>query len=147
MQKRNAPPFRYSRLGKWAGKTTINDKDTPNGTRVGETEIDLLAIDRGEMAYLVGECKYIAEPFTYDEYHKTRAKLTHLEESAEFYYALFSRSGFEEKVIAEAEANRNIQLFDLPQIVNYGQCYLVENSNLPVRRKKMGSYVISVSYY
>ena len=35
------------------------------------------------------------------------------------YYALFSRSGFDEKVQAEAEANNSIQLFDLPQIVNY----------------------------
>ena len=119
MQKKNALPFRYSRMGKWTGKTTIYDKDAPNGTRVGETEIDLLAIDRGETAYLVGECKYKAEPFTYGEYHKTRVKLTPLKERTEFYYALFSRSGFEEKLIAEAKANSNVQLFDLPQLVHY----------------------------
>jgi len=29
------------------------------------------------------------------------------------------RSGFEEKVLAEAEENSNIQLFDLAQIVNF----------------------------
>ena len=119
MQKKNALPFRYSRMGKWTGKTTIYDKDAPNGTRVGETEIDLLAIDRGETAYLVGECKYKVEPFTYGEYHKTRVKLNPLKEKAGFYYALFSRSGFEEKAIAEAKLNSNIQLFDLPQIVHY----------------------------
>jgi len=50
MQKKNALPFRYSRMGKWTGKTTIYDKDALNGTRVGETDIDLLAIDRGETA-------------------------------------------------------------------------------------------------
>lgn len=119
MQKKNALPFRYSRMGKWTGKTTIYDKDTPNGTRVGETEIDLLAIDRGETAYLVGECKYKVDPFTYVEYHKTRVKLTPLKEKADFYYALFSRSGFDEKVIAETKSNSNVQLFDLPQIVHY----------------------------
>ena len=86
---------------------------------MGETEIDLLAIDRGETAYLVGECKYKVEPFTCGEYQKTRVKLSPLKEKAAFYYAIFSRSGFEEKVIAEAEANGNIQLFDLPQIVHY----------------------------
>ena len=119
MQKKNALPFRYSRMGKWTGKTTIYDKDAPNGTRVGETEIDLLAIDRGETAYMVGECKYKGDPFTYGEYHKTRVKLSPLKEKAGFYYALFSKSGFEEKVIAEAEAKEEVQLFNLSQIVQY----------------------------
>ena len=119
MQKKNTLPFRYSRMGKWTGKTTIYDKDAPNGTRVGETEIDLLAIDHGETAYLVGECKYRTESFSFGEYHKTRVKLTPLKGKADFYYALFSRSGFDEKVVAEAKANSNVQLFDLPQIVHY----------------------------
>ena len=119
MQKQNALPFRYSKMGRWTGKTTIYDKDAPNGMRVGETEIDLLAIGPGENEYLVGECKYKVDPFTYSEYHKTRAKLTPIKENATFYYALFSRSGFDEKVQAEAETNSSIQLFDLPQIVNY----------------------------
>ena len=119
MQKKNALPFRYSKMGKWTGKTTIYDKDAPNGMRVGETEIDLLAIGRGDKEYLVGECKYKVEPFTYGEYHKTKVKLTPLKEKAAFFYALFSRSGFEDKVLAEAESNGNIQLFGLAQIVNY----------------------------
>ena len=119
MQKQNALPFRYSKMGRWTGKTTIYDKDAPNGIRVAETEIDLLAIGRSEKEYLVGECKYKVEPFTYGEYHKTRVKLTPLKEKAEFFYALFSRSGFDDKLAAEAEASSNIQLFDLSQIVRY----------------------------
>jgi len=119
MQKQNVLPFRYSKMGRWTGKTTIYDKDAPNGMRVGETEIDLLAIGPGENEYLVGECKYKVDPFTYSEYHKARVKLTPVKENATFYYALFSRSGFDEKVQAEAEAHSSIQLFDLPQIVNY----------------------------
>lgn len=118
-QKKNALPFRYSRMGKWTGKTTIYDKDEPSGMRVGETEIDLLAIAHGETAYLVGECKYKTDPFSFVEYYKTRVKLTPLKEKANFYYALFSRSGFDEKIVAEAEANSNVQLFNLPQIVHY----------------------------
>lgn len=118
MQKNNTLPFRYSKMGRWTGKTTIYDKDA-NRKRIGETEIDLLAIGHGEKEYLVGECKYKVEPFTLGEYHKTRVKLTPLKEKAEFFYALFSRSGFEDKVIAEAESNGNIQLYNLEQIVNY----------------------------
>lgn len=119
MQKQNALPFRYSKMGRWTGKTTIYDMDAPNGMRVAETEIDLLAIGRSEKEYLVGECKYKVEPFTYGEYHKTIVKLTPLKEKAEFFYALFSRSGFDDKLAAEAEASSNIQLFDLSQIVRY----------------------------
>ena len=119
MQKQNALPFRYSKIGKWTGKTTLYDKDAPNKMRVGETEIDLLAIGRGEKEYLVGECKYKVEPFTYAEYYKTKVKLTPLKETAAFFYALFSRSGFDDKVLAETEANTDLQLFTLPQIVNY----------------------------
>lgn len=117
MQKKNALPFRYSKMGKWTGKTTIYDKDAPNEMRVGETEIDLLAIGREE--YLVGECKYKAAPFTYGEYHKTKVKLAPVKEKATFFYALFSRSGFDDKVIAEAEADSSIRLYNLAQIVHY----------------------------
>ena len=119
MQKKNALPFRYSKMGRWTGKTTIYDHTSSNGMRVGETEIDLLAIGCGEKDYLVGECKYKNEPFTFGEYHKTKTKLTPLKEKSSFYYALFSRSGFEDKIFAEAEDNDHIQLFDLAQIVNY----------------------------
>lgn len=119
MQKKNALPFRYSKMGRWRGKTTIYDKDAQNGMRMGETEIDLLAIGRGEKEYLVGECEYKVDPFTLSEYYKTRVKLTPFKEKAAFFYALFSRSGFEDKVIAEAENSDNIQLYDLGQIVNY----------------------------
>lgn len=119
LQKKNALPFRYSKMGKWTGKTTIYDKNARNGMRIGETEIDLLAIGRGEKDYLVGECKYKVEPFTFGEYLKTRIKLTPLKETATIYYALFSKSGFDDKLIAEAESNDTVQLYHLRQIVNY----------------------------
>ena len=119
MQKQNELPFRYSKMGKWIGRTTIRDKDAPNGMRVGETEIDLLAIGRGAAEYLVGECKFKKSPFDYSEYLNTTAKLTPLKEGATFYYALFSESGFDEKITAEAEQEENLKLYDLHQIVNY----------------------------
>ena len=90
-------------MGRWTGKTTVRDKERENGLRVAETEIDLLAIGRGAKEYLVGECKFKQTPFNYSEYLDTTAKLTPQKEHTKFYYALFSESGFDEKIIAEAE--------------------------------------------
>lgn len=115
-QKENALPFRYAKMGRWMGKTTVRDEKALNGLRVAETEIDLLCIDRDAKQYLVGECKFKKNPFSYAEYLDTLAKLEPLKKDAEFYYALFSESGFEQKVIDCAKDNRT-QLFSLEQIV------------------------------
>lgn len=115
-QKENALPFRYAKMGRWMGKTTVRDEKAPNGLRVAETEIDLLCIDRDAKQYLVGECKFKKNPFSYAEYLDILAKLEPLKKDAAFYYALFSESGFEQKVIDCAKDNRT-QLFSLEQIV------------------------------
>lgn len=119
MQKKNELPFRYSKMGRWTGKTTVRDKDAPKGVRVAETEIDILGIGKGGKEYLVGECKFKNTPFDYSEYLDTVTKLTPLKEGAKFYYALFSESGFDSKVVSEADDNDNITLYNLNQIVNY----------------------------
>ena len=46
MQKKNELPFRYAKMGRWTGKTTVRDEKAANGLRVAETEIDLLGIIR-----------------------------------------------------------------------------------------------------
>ena len=46
------------------------------------------------------------------------AKLTHEKENSKFYYALFSESGFDKKILTEAKAVENIYLYDLNAIVN-----------------------------
>ena len=119
MQKKNELPFRYSKMGRWTGKTTVREKDASKGVRVAETEIDILGIGKGSKEYLVGECKFKNTPFDYSEYLDTVTKLTPLKEDAKFCYALFSESGFDSKVISEADANDNITLYNLKQIVNY----------------------------
>lgn len=118
-QKKNELPFRYSKMGRWTGKTTVRDKDAPKGVRVAETEIDILGIGKGGKEYLVGECKFKNTPFDYSEYLDTVTKLTPLKDSAKFYYALFSESGFDDKVVSEAGNNDNITLYNLNQVVNY----------------------------
>lgn len=118
LQKKNALPFRYAKMGRWMGKTTIWDEEAKNGFRVAETEIDLLCIGRGAKDYLVGECKFKGRPFRYAEYLDTAAKLTPLKQQANFYYVLFSENGFDERLIAEA-AMKKIWLYTLGEIVNY----------------------------
>ena len=119
MQKNNLLPFRYAKMGRWIGKTTVRDNSTKNGLRLADTEIDLLGIGKDNAEYLVGECKFKNSPFTYSEYLDTKAKLTPLKEKAEFYYALFSESGFDENVINEAEKDKRIQLYEMATIVNF----------------------------
>ena len=117
--KRNALPFRYSKIGRWFGRTTVRDEHTDTGLRTAETEIDLLAIDRQEKNYLVGECKFKKQPFRYSEYLNTVAKLTPHKNKSTFYYALFSESGFDEKIKEIAREDRTLQLYDLDEIVQY----------------------------
>ena len=118
MQKKNELPFRYVKMGRWMGKTTVRDEKASNGLRIAETEIDLLGISRDAKEYLVGECKFKGVPFSYSEYLDTLAKLSPLKEKATFYYALFSENGFDEKIVADT-ANATVQLYSLDQIVNY----------------------------
>lgn len=119
LQKSNQLPFRYLKMGRWIGKTTVRDNNTSTGLRVAETEIDLLCIDRNEKEYLIGECKFKNTPFSYSEYLNIKAKLTPLKDTATFYYALFSQSGFDNKIIEEAKTENNLQLYDLKKIVNF----------------------------
>src|SRR5699024_4401263 len=113
LQKQNALPFRYARMGRWMGKTTVRDRNAENGLRTAETEIDLLGIARDAKEYLVGECKFKHSPFHYSEYLDTLAKLTPQKVKSKFYYALFSESGFDEKIEAEAENSDSLYLYDL----------------------------------
>ena len=102
MQRAGKLPFRYQRMGRWWGKTTVRRKDK---TEVQETEIDLLAVSQKADQYLVGECKFKGRPFSYAEYLDTSAKLSQQKEKAEFFYYLFSESGFDDNLTAEAAKN------------------------------------------
>lgn len=114
MQKENKLPFRYKRMGRWWGKTTVRRKEI---TETKETEIDLLAVSEKSDKYLVGECKFKGKPFSYSEYLDTIVKLSPQKEKAEFYYYLFSESGFDEKIIAEAAKTERIKPITIEDIV------------------------------
>ena len=117
LQKEEKLPFRYYRMGRWFGKTTIRDSEK-NGLVIAETEIDILATDRNSKKYLVGECKFKNKPFSFSEYLDTAAKLTPYQKNAEFYYALFAENGFEEGIPETAGEQKNIFLYSMEDIVN-----------------------------
>ncbi|MCD7784077.1 MAG: ATP-binding protein [Oscillospiraceae bacterium] len=118
LQRDNALPFRYSRMGRWMGKTTVRNSSSPTGISVAETEIDILAIGMDGKRYLVGECKFKGRPFSWSEYLDTIVKLAPLKEDAEFIYALFSESGFDERLTEESKKS-DLLLYPLETIVNY----------------------------
>ena len=105
------------KIGRWIGKTTVRDVNTTGGLRTSETEIDILCIGPHHKEYLVGECNYKNSAFTYAEYLDTRAKLAPMKQDTKFYYALFSKNGFDEKILAEAK-NDTLKLYDLHEIVS-----------------------------
>lgn len=114
LQKNDKLPFRYARIGRWMGKTSIREGNDGK-YRIDETEIDILCISKDSREYLVGECKYRNSPFSYAECLNTIAKLTPLKNTAKFYYALFSENGFDEKI---KDISENIRMYSLADIVN-----------------------------
>jgi len=104
-------------MGRWWGKTTVRRKE--NQTELADTEIDLLAISKQSDKYLVGECKFKGKPFRYSEYLDTAVKLSSYKDKAEFYYYLFSESGFDENITKESESDSHLVLCYLDEIVGY----------------------------
>lgn len=115
-QKERQLPFRFAKIGRWWGRTTIRDAASQDGRRAAETEIDILAISSDAKYYLVGECKFKNTPLGYSDYLDLTAKLEKQKENADFYYALFSASGFDEKLLSGTDISKTL-LFDLKQIV------------------------------
>ncbi len=104
-------------IGPLVRENTVRAPNAPERLRTAETEVDLVALSRDRKQYLIGECKFKGQPFRYGEYLDTAAKLTPLKKNAEFFYVLFSESGFDERILQEAEQNDHLQLYDMEDIV------------------------------
>ena len=113
LQKSGKLPFRYKTMGRWWGRTTVRRRDS---TEIQETEIDLLAVSSRSDQYLVGECKFKGRPLSYADYLDTAAKLMSQQEKADFYYYLFSESGFDEKLTEAAIQNDRLRLVPLEDL-------------------------------
>ncbi len=105
---RGALPFLFTDIGRWWGTNSKTHQ---------QTEIDLIAGDGRN--YLICECKWRNEKISLDI-------LNELKEKADIFnsvrnntwFVLFSKSGFTQSVIAEAENNPNIILVGLDEIIN-----------------------------
>jgi AAA+ ATPase superfamily predicted ATPase len=109
LNKRGELPFRYSKIGRWRGKTSKN----------AETEIDIMAIDSKSKSYIIGECKFRNKLFDISDFNGLQSKYTPTSGDSKIYYYLFSKSGFTEDLLELRESSTNIFPVDLSDIVNF----------------------------
>ena len=111
LNKQRKLPFRFSKIGRWWGSVT----KVENGEkRTYPTEIDIIATDKSEKNFIIGECKFRTELFDNAELRKLKEKM---ELPGETYYYLFSLSGFTDTVIDAARNDDNLFIIDVSQIV------------------------------
>lgn len=110
----NQLPFRYTQMGRSWGKIKTRNEQGKLITK--ENEIDILAISNDKKQYLVGECKYKNVPFSYKEYIETTKKIN-IDNNELIYYWLFSKNGFDKKILEEVEGNDSVRLSDIDEIV------------------------------
>ena len=106
-------PFIFDTIGRWWGKVTHKDENGKPYT-VSE-EIDVLAADKDEKNYMIGECKFTNEPFDLAQLKTLQNKL---EINGEKYWYLFSLNGFTDAVKDAARENSNIQLVTLDDMLD-----------------------------
>ena len=91
-------------MGLWTGKITVRDSEKPDMMRIAETKIDIVAVSRNLKDYLINNCKFKR---VHSVMENIRVQLVNLprRKKANFYYALFSESGFEKKIQKEPAEN------------------------------------------
>ena len=94
----------YDAYGKWWG---------PNPATKSQEEIDIVAVDDSNI--LVGECKWKSEKVGYNVFNKLVERGNLIRRNREVQYVLFSKAGFEEKLLKHEE--RNLLLIDLDQVI------------------------------
>ena len=105
MNKREKLPFHFLTIGRWWGKVT---RTTADGRKESTSEeVDIIASDRDENNYIIGECKFTNAPFDHGQLNALKEK-TKLK--GEKYYYLFSLNGFTDSVKKEASGADNIFL-------------------------------------
>ena len=105
-------PFRFSKIGRWWGSVAkIIDGEKRNCAQ----EIDIIASDKEEKNFILGECKFRKELFDNGQLRKLEEKM---KLSGKMYYYLFSLSGFTDVVNDLAKAEDNLFLIDIDDIVS-----------------------------
>lgn len=98
-------PVVFPSFSRWWGKVTHKD-GTEKPYTVSE-EIDILAENKSQKTYLLGECKFTNEPFDMGQLKKLMSKISLC---GTVYYYLFSLNGFTDGVKEYAEKNTNTVL-------------------------------------
>lgn len=112
MNRQRKLPFRFSKIGRWWGNVT---KTVEGKKRSFPEEIDIVAADKDEKKFIMGECKFRTELFDNGELRKLKEKIGF---GGKTYYYLFSLSGFTDAVAEASKTEKNIFLVDVVQIVN-----------------------------
>lgn len=100
-------PILFTEIGRWWGTDPVKRE---------EVEIDLVARDRND--FLFGECKWRNELLDYSVLKKLKEKadvFCHNRENT--WYFLFSKSGFTNAIIAEAEKDSKIVLISANEMI------------------------------
>lgn len=111
-------PFRASETGRWWGKSSrVDNTEEGKPKQIScETEIDVMAADKGAKNILLGECKFRNSEMTLGDFEKLAEKYT--SGKTKISYSLFSKSGFSQGLIEEASKNQNLKLYTLADILN-----------------------------
>lgn len=98
-------PFAPAELGRWWNKST---------------EIDIVGVTRDRRQCLVAECKYRTQKIGMRVLRELQGKCAVLPvaEDAEFHYWLFSRSGFEEPLLAAAARDPYVHLVGMENLLD-----------------------------
>jgi AAA+ ATPase superfamily predicted ATPase len=112
-------PFRAAKVGRWWGKsspigTIAEGKPKPKQISY-ETEIDVMAVDKGAKNFLLGECKFRNSEITHADLEKLTEK--YAPDKAKISYSLFSKSGFSRGLMDEASKNQNLSLYTLADVL------------------------------
>lgn len=79
-----------------------------------DTEIDVVSVDKDNNRIFAGECKYYERPVPADVLFDLQKKTASVSEfrDCSIIYGIFSKSGFEKRLIDIAQTNKNIFLFN-----------------------------------
>lgn len=103
-------PILFTSIGRWWG--------TDSSTKT-QVEIDIIANDGTD--YLISECKWRNEKLDLTVLHELQKKADVFSKKRKnTWYILFSKSGFTEAVIEEAEKNEKIILIDMKTLIDAG---------------------------
>lgn len=103
-------PFWFAHIGRWWGN--VNHKDEDGKLYSVSEEVDMLAVDKEEKNFIVGECKFTNESFDLSQLKAVKQKLNL---NGTVYYYLFSLNGFTEAV--QKEASNTVSLVALSDIL------------------------------